>query len=349
MIIGGGGHGLSTAYYLATRHGITNVAVIEADYIASGNTGRNTTIIRANYGLPEAIRFYQHSFEMYRDLEDEVGAAILHQTKGIFWLAHTEMALRTERARAAMNTACRREDRDGHPGRDQGARPAGRPDRRAAATRSSAPRTISRRATARHDRVAWAYAAGAAKRGVHVIQHTPVTGLVRDGDRVVGVETAAGSDRGGRRPVRGRRPGDAAGGPGRPPAAGPDAPAPRVRHERLSPRASGRSSPAPSSTATCHRPSAARCSSAPNSTRSPRTRASRRSRRCASYSHKITRILPFLRDLRILRHVGGHLRHLGRLLADHGLHRASTASSSRPAGEHGASRRSRPAARRWPS
>ena len=89
VIIGGGGHGLSTAYYLATRHGITNVAVLEADYIASGNTGRNTTIIRANYGIPEAVRFYQHSLEMYQGLEDETGAEILHQTKGIFWLAHT--------------------------------------------------------------------------------------------------------------------------------------------------------------------------------------------------------------------------------------------------------------------
>ena len=58
VIIGGGGHGLSTAYYLATRHGIKDVAVVEADYIASGNTGRNTTIIRANYGIPEAVRFY---------------------------------------------------------------------------------------------------------------------------------------------------------------------------------------------------------------------------------------------------------------------------------------------------
>ena len=66
VIIGGGGHGLSTAYHLATRHGITNVAVLEADYIASGNTGRNTTIIRANYGIPEAIRFYQHSLELYQ-------------------------------------------------------------------------------------------------------------------------------------------------------------------------------------------------------------------------------------------------------------------------------------------
>ena len=100
VIVGGGGHGLSTAYYLATRHGITNVAVLEADYIASGNTGRNTTIIRANYGIPEAIRFYQHSLEMYQALEDETGAEILHQTKGIFWVAHTEMAMRTERARA---------------------------------------------------------------------------------------------------------------------------------------------------------------------------------------------------------------------------------------------------------
>ena len=105
VIVGGGGHGLSTAYHLATRQGITNVAVLEADYIASGNTGRNTTIIRANYGIPEAIRFYQHSLEMYQRLEDETGAAILHQTKGIVWLAHTEMAMRTERARCLMNTA----------------------------------------------------------------------------------------------------------------------------------------------------------------------------------------------------------------------------------------------------
>ena len=66
VIIGGGGHGLATAYYLATRHGITNVAVVEADYIGSGNSGRNTTIIRANYGIPESIRFYSHSVELYQ-------------------------------------------------------------------------------------------------------------------------------------------------------------------------------------------------------------------------------------------------------------------------------------------
>src|SRR4029079_4488554 len=88
VIIGGGGHGLSTAYYLATRHGLTDVAVLEADYIASGNPGRNTTIIRANYGLPEAIRFYQHSLEMYRDLEDEVGAGIMAQDKRTLQIVH---------------------------------------------------------------------------------------------------------------------------------------------------------------------------------------------------------------------------------------------------------------------
>ncbi len=189
VIVGGGGHGLSTAYYLATRHGITNVAVLEADYIASGNTGRNTTIIRANYGVPEAIRFYQHSLELYQDLEDETGADILHQTKGIVWLAHTENALRTERARCLLNQAC-------------GARtfmlgPAELKELIPQLDLTGGGRYPVlggshhvEGATARHDRVAWAFAAGAAARGVDVVQHTPVVGLLRDGDRVVGVRTA---------------------------------------------------------------------------------------------------------------------------------------------------------------
>ena len=68
VIVGGGGHGLSTAYYLATRHGIHNVAVLERGYIGSGNSGRNTTVIRSNYGIPEAVRFYQHSLDLYKSL-----------------------------------------------------------------------------------------------------------------------------------------------------------------------------------------------------------------------------------------------------------------------------------------
>jgi sarcosine oxidase subunit beta len=191
VIIGGGGHGLSTAYHLATRHGITNVAVIEADYIASGNTGRNTTIIRANYGIPEAIRFYQHSLERYQALEEETGAAILHQTKGIVWLAHTEMALRTERARAAMNQAC-------------GAQTFMRTPAELKELVPQLDLTGGGRypvlggshhvegATARHDRVAWAFASIASQRGVDLFQHTTVTGIVRDGDKVIGVETTRG-------------------------------------------------------------------------------------------------------------------------------------------------------------
>jgi len=191
VIIGGGGHGLSTAYHLATQQGITNVAVLEADYIASGNTGRNTTIIRANYGLPQAIRFYQHSLELYQQLEAETGAAILHQTKGILWMAHTEMAMRTERGRCLMNTACGAQTEMVTPAQIKALVPqldltgGGRYPILGASYHLEA-------ATARHDRVAWAYASGASQRGVDLLQHTLVIGLRREDGRVIGVETPAG-------------------------------------------------------------------------------------------------------------------------------------------------------------
>ena len=191
VIVGGGGHGLATAYYLATRHGITNVAVLEADYVASGNTGRNTTIIRANYGIPEAIRFYQHSLELYRGLEAETGAAILHQTRGILWLAHTEMALRAERARCLMNAAVGARTVMVTPAEIKQLVPQVDLTGGARYPILGASHHLDA-ATARHDRVAWAYAAGGQARGVDIVQHTPVTGLVRDGDRVVGVETPGG-------------------------------------------------------------------------------------------------------------------------------------------------------------
>ncbi len=191
VIIGGGGHGLATAYYLATQHGITNVAVLEADYIGSGNSGRNTTIIRANYGIPESIRFYQHSLDLYSTLEQETGCWIMHATKGLLWLAHTESAMRNERARAMLNTACGAETvlvdlteiKALVPQLDLSG--GGRYPVLGASYHIPA-------STARHDRVVWAYAQGAMQRGVHVLQNTPVTGLIRDGERVVGVRTAQG-------------------------------------------------------------------------------------------------------------------------------------------------------------
>ena len=191
IIIGGGGHGLSTAYHLATRHNITNVAVLERNYIGGGNSGRNTTIIRANYGIPEAVKFYQHSLERYQGLEDETGRWIMHKKKGILWMAHSEADVRKERARAEINTAF------------------------GAKTSFVTPQEIKEicpeidisgggvwpvmgaswhheGASARHDRVNWALAEGANRRGVHIHQRTEVTGLLMEGGRVVGVQTNQG-------------------------------------------------------------------------------------------------------------------------------------------------------------
>lgn len=193
VIVGGGGHGLSTAYYLATRHGITNVAVFEADYIASGNTGRNTTIIRANYGIPEAVRFYDHSLRMYETLEDETGANLLHHTRGILWCAHTEMALRTERARCALNQSLGVETVMIGPEEVKALVPqidlAG--DSRYPILGASYHLPG---ANARHDRVAWAYASGASQRGVDLFRHAPVSAFRTsdDGSCVVGVDTPFG-------------------------------------------------------------------------------------------------------------------------------------------------------------
>jgi len=191
IIIGGGGHGLSTAYYLATRHGITNVAVLERKYIGGGNSGRNTTVIRANYGIPEAVRFYQRSVELYANLEQETDRWIMHKQKGILWMAHSEAGVRAEKARAEINTAF------------------------GAKTEFVTPQQIKEispevdlngggvwpvmggsyhpeAATARHDRVNWALAEGANQRGVHIHQRTAVTGLTMDGDKITGVETTSG-------------------------------------------------------------------------------------------------------------------------------------------------------------
>lgn len=192
VIVGGGGHGLSIAYHLATRHDVTNVLVLERGYIGGGNTGRNTTVIRSNYGIPEAVRFYQHSLERYRGLEAETGRSMMHDRKGLLWMAHSEAGVRRERARAAVNQAFGAETEYLEPHEIAEACPevdltcgGGFPEVMGASYHQGA--------TARHDRVAWALAEGAIRSGVDIAPHTPVTGLVKDGDRVVGVETAGGA------------------------------------------------------------------------------------------------------------------------------------------------------------
>ncbi|MDP7642004.1 MAG: FAD-dependent oxidoreductase, partial [Alphaproteobacteria bacterium] len=103
VIIGGGGHGLATAYHLARYHGIKNVAVFEKGYIGGGNTGRNTAIIRSNYLTPEGVAFYEESVGLYRQLSRELDYNILYSERGHFTLAHTDSALRTSRWRAEVN------------------------------------------------------------------------------------------------------------------------------------------------------------------------------------------------------------------------------------------------------
>jgi sarcosine oxidase subunit beta len=191
VIVGGGGHGIATAYYLATRHGITNVAVLERGYIGGGNSGRNTTVIRANYGIPEAVAFYQRSLELYEGLEAELERPVMHSTRGLLWLAHSEATLRGERARAQLNTALGAETRFVTPAEVGELCPqidlAGGGEYPVLGASYHV-----RGATARHDRVVWGYAEGAMRHGVHVHQGVGVTGLIRDGSRVTGVETTAG-------------------------------------------------------------------------------------------------------------------------------------------------------------
>ena len=192
VIIGGGGHGLSTAYHLATRHGITDVAVLERSYIGSGNSGRNTTIIRANYGIPEAVKFYQRSVDLYARLEQETDRWIMHATKGLLWLVHTEAGVRQERARASVNRAfgaetdfiTREEVKALVPEIDLDAGGGRYPVLGGSYHHQGA--------SARHDRVNWALAEGAMRRGVHIHQRTEVTGLQMASGRVVGVETNRG-------------------------------------------------------------------------------------------------------------------------------------------------------------
>ena len=103
VVIGGGGHGLAAAYYLARDHGMSNIAVIEKSYLGGGNTGRNTTIIRSNYLTPEGVKFYDESVRLWQDLSQDFDLNLFYSTRGHFTLAHTDSAVRTMRWRAEVN------------------------------------------------------------------------------------------------------------------------------------------------------------------------------------------------------------------------------------------------------
>jgi heterotetrameric sarcosine oxidase beta subunit len=194
IIIGGGGHGLSTAYYLAKEHGITNVAVVEKGWLGSGNVGRNTTAVRSNYLLPENQRFYEHSMKMWEGLSHDLNYNVMFSQRGVLNLGHTPAQL-DEFAR--RGNAMRHEGIDAElmapaeiarlvPGLDM--------------SRSARFPIIGgmmqwRAGTARHDAVAWGYARGADRRGVDILENCEVTGFLRDGDRITGVVTTRGEIR----------------------------------------------------------------------------------------------------------------------------------------------------------
>jgi len=190
VIVGAGGHGLATAYYLAAEHGITNVAVIERGALGLGNVGRNTTIIRSNYFSPENIRFYDHSLKLWEGLEKTLNFNAMVSQRGALNLVHADgqRDLLARRANLMRLEGVESEYLD------------------KAAVKRLVPIIdtengrfpvlggfLQRRGgTVRHDAVAWGYARAASARGVDIVEHCEVTGIRREGEAVTGVETTKG-------------------------------------------------------------------------------------------------------------------------------------------------------------
>jgi len=191
LVIGGGGHGLATAYYLASQHGITNVAVIEKGWIGSGNVGRNTTIIRSNYLLPGNTPFYELSLKLWEGLEQDINYNAMVSQRGVLNLYHSD-AQRDAFARRGNAMRLAGVDAD-LLDREQ--------------VRAMVPYLNfengrfpiqggllqKRGGSVRHDAVAWGYARAADQRGIDIVQNCEVTGLMIENGRITGVETTRGA------------------------------------------------------------------------------------------------------------------------------------------------------------
>jgi len=191
IVIGGGGHGLATAYYLAKEHGITNVAVLERGPIGLGNTGRNTTIVRSNYLLPENHNFYEWSLKLWEGLEQDLNFNAMVSQRGVINLFHNESQ---RNAFARRGNAMRLAGIDAELlDRDQVRAFCPLIDMDNARFPVMGGLLQRRGGTVRHDAVAWGYARAADARGVDIIQHCEVTGIDVEGGRVTGVRTTRGS------------------------------------------------------------------------------------------------------------------------------------------------------------
>ncbi|NND83251.1 MAG: sarcosine oxidase subunit beta family protein [Gammaproteobacteria bacterium] len=191
VIIGGGGHGLASAYYLAKEHGMRNIAVLEKGWIGGGNTGRNTTIVRSNYLWDESANLYEKSMQLWEGLSQELNYNVMFSQRGVYNLGHNLQDLRDIHRRVNANHL------NGIDGEFVTAEEIARripfintsPDSRYPILGASFQ---PRGGTARHDAVAWGFARGADALGVDIIQNCEVTGIRRDGGKVVGLDTARG-------------------------------------------------------------------------------------------------------------------------------------------------------------
>jgi sarcosine oxidase subunit beta len=190
IIVGGGGHGLATAYYLAKVHGVTSIAVLEKGYIGSGNVGRNTTIVRSNYLLPGNIPFYEWSMKLWEGLEQDINFNAMVSQRGVLNLIHSD-AQRDAFARRA--NAMRLHGVDSELLDKEQVRKL-----LPFLTYENARFPIQggmlqpRGGTVRHDAVAWGYARAGDRRGVDIIQNCEVTGFRISNGRMMGVETTRG-------------------------------------------------------------------------------------------------------------------------------------------------------------
>jgi sarcosine oxidase subunit beta len=190
VIVGGGGHGLATAHYLAKVHGITNVAVIEKGWIGGGNAGRNTTIVRSNYLLPGNIPFYEHSLKLWEGLEQDLNFNVMMSQRGIINLYHSDSqrdayarrgnALRLHGVDAVLMDRAALEKELPYLDFDNARFPI------------QGGLKQPRAGTARHDAVVWGFARAADSRGVDIIQNCEATGFRIENGRVTGVETSRG-------------------------------------------------------------------------------------------------------------------------------------------------------------
>ncbi len=191
LIIGGGGHGLATAYYLAKEHGITNVAVIEKGWLGGGNTGRNTTIIRSNYLWGESAHLYEKSLQLYEGLSQDINYNIMLSQRGVLNLAHNLHDVRETMRRVNANKLNGIDSEYLSPAEIKELVPIINldPSIRFPVLGSSLQR---RGGTARHDAVAWGLARAADARGVDIIQNCEVTGFDIKAGKVQGVHTTRG-------------------------------------------------------------------------------------------------------------------------------------------------------------